>query len=169
MGWRASRFRGPLADYLVKKVPYLDIPANPIKGKIVYTSKCSNCHGSKGKGMASPDGKGYIYPPLWGSDSYNDGAGMFRLGNFAGFVKNNMPYGSSYQDPVLSDKEAWNVAAYVNAQPRPHFNSKNDYKDAATKPVDYPFGPYADSFTEKQHKYGPFIEIPKQHTSKTKR
>jgi thiosulfate dehydrogenase len=26
----------------------------------------------------------------------------------------------------------------------------------STKPVDYPFGPYADGFSETQHKYGPF-------------
>jgi len=159
----------PLADHSVKKVPYLDIPADPIKGKIVYTSKCMSCHGGEGKGMVAPGGKGYIYPPLWGPDSYNDGAGMFRLGNFAGFVKNNMPYGSTYQDPILSDEEAWNVAAFVNSQPRHHLNPKKDYKDVSTKPIDYPFGPYADAFSEKQHKYGPFSEIAKQHPLKNKK
>ncbi|CAH0265018.1 MULTISPECIES: c-type cytochrome [unclassified Pedobacter] len=159
----------PLADNSVKKIPYLSVPADPLKGKMVYASRCSSCHGEAGKGLASIDGKGYIYPPLWGGDSYNDGAGMFRLGNFAGFVKENMPYGTSYKDPVLSDEEAWNVAAYVNSQPRPHLGQKNDYPELSRKPIDYPFGPYADSFTERQHKYGPFIEIEKQHLTKTKK
>lgn len=159
----------PLADNSVKKIPYLSVPADPLKGKMVYASKCSSCHGEAGKGLSSTEEKGYIYPPLWGNDSYNDGAGMFRLGNFAGFVKENMPYGTSYKDPVLSDEEAWNVAAYVNSQPRSHLEQKNDYPDPSRKPIDYPFGPYTDSFTERQHKYGPFIEIEKQHVTKTKK
>ncbi|MFF5383693.1 c-type cytochrome [Pedobacter suwonensis] len=154
-----------IADNSVKKIPYLDVPADPLKGKTVYASKCSSCHGETGKGVASPDGKGYMYPPLWGRDSYNDGAGMFRLGNFAGFVKNNMPYGATYKDPNLTDAEAWDVAAFVNAQPRPHLDSKNDYKNLYTKPIDYPFGPYADHFSEKQHKYGPFIDMAEQHAT----
>jgi thiosulfate dehydrogenase len=29
----------------------------------------------------------------------------------------------------------------------------------ATKPFDYPFGPYADTFSVAQHKYGPFEPI----------
>jgi len=27
------------------------------------------------------------------------------------------------------------------------------------KPFDHPFGPFADGFTEKEHKYGPFKPI----------
>jgi thiosulfate dehydrogenase len=27
------------------------------------------------------------------------------------------------------------------------------------KPVDAPYGPYADQFSERQHKYGPFARI----------
>jgi len=86
----------PLADHSVKKVPYLDIPADPIKGKIVYTSKCMSCHGGEGKGMVAPGRKGYIYPPLGGPDSYNDGAGMFRLGNFAGFPRSFLNCSSAW-------------------------------------------------------------------------
>lgn len=163
--WVGKKQNAPnsIADNSVKKIPYLDVPADPLKGKMVYASKCSSCHGETGKGLASSDGKGYIYPPLWGMDSYNDGAGMFRLGNFAGFVENNMPYGATYKDPNLTDAEAWDVAAFVNAQPRAHMDSKKDYKNLYTKPIDYPFGPYADTFSEKQHKYGSFIDIAKQH------
>ena len=33
---------------------------------------------------------------------------------------------------------------------------RNDWKDLKNKPIDLPFGPYADHFSEMQHKYGPF-------------
>ncbi len=33
-------------------------------------------------------------------------------------------------------------------------DQRKDWKDLKTKPVDFPFGPYADGFSEKQHKYG---------------
>src|SRR5258708_22751046 len=34
-----------------------------------------------------------------------------------------------------------------------------DFRDLLSKPVDTPHGPYADSFGEQQHKYGPFAPI----------
>jgi thiosulfate dehydrogenase len=139
-----------------EKLPFMATPANPAKGKVVYLSKCQSCHGKNGEGMFAVDKKSYTYPPLWGLHSYNDGAGMYRLGNFAGFVKNNMPYGATYKSPQLSDEEAWNVAAFVNSQPRPHKDQHGDWKDLKNKPIDFPFGPYADGFSEKQHKFGPY-------------
>ncbi|MDB5122716.1 MAG: cytochrome [Mucilaginibacter sp.] len=142
-----------------EKLPFMDHAADPVKGKAVFVAKCQSCHGSNGEGMPAADKKTYTYPPLWGKHSYNDGAGMYRLTNFAGFVKNNMPFGASYQNPQLTDEEAWNVAAFVNSQPRPHKNQRNDWKDIRNKPLDFPFGPYADAFGEKQHKYGPFKPI----------
>jgi thiosulfate dehydrogenase len=72
-----------------------------------------------------------------------------------------MPFGVTYDAPRLTDEEAWDVAAFVNSQPRPHKDQSADWKDIAHKPIDFPFGPYADAFTEKQHKYGPFA--PMQH------
>ncbi|MEP6612330.1 MAG: hypothetical protein ABJA76_10610, partial [Mucilaginibacter sp.] len=90
---------------------------------------------------------------------YNDGAGMYRIGNLAGFVKNNMPFGATYQAPQLSNEEAWNVAAFINSQPRPHFDNSKDWPDISKKPIDLPFGPYADGFSEHQHKFGPFKPI----------
>ena len=40
-----------------------------------------------------------------------------------------------------------------------HLKGKNDYPDISKKPIDDPFGPYADTFSESQHKYGPFQPI----------
>ncbi|MDP4285834.1 MAG: c-type cytochrome [Bacteroidota bacterium] len=142
----------------VVKLAYLDRAANPVKGKIVYAT-CQVCHGQDGQGHLNDTGTEYIFPPLWGKHSYNDGAGLYRLGNFASFVKGNMPFGTTYKHPVLTDEEAWDVAAYVNSQPRPHKNQSKDYSIIADKPIDFPFGPYADNFSEIQHKFGPFEPI----------
>jgi thiosulfate dehydrogenase len=142
-----------------EKLAFMDHAADPVKGKEVFLMKCQSCHGNNGEGMLSIDKKTYTNPPLWGKHSYNDGAGMYRLTNLAGFVKNNMPFGATYQNPQLTDEEAWNVAAFINSQPRPHKDQRNDWKDLKNKPMDFPFGPYADAFGEKQHKYGPFKPI----------
>jgi len=139
-----------------EKLPFLKVAADSVKGHAIYIAKCKVCHGVNGEGLLAADKKSYTYPPLWGVHSYNDGAGMYRIGNLAGFVKNNMPFGATYKSPQLSSEEAWNVAAFVNSQPRPHYDQSKDWKDLKTKPIDLPFGPYADAFSEKQHKYGPF-------------
>ena len=70
-----------------------------------------------------------------------------------------MPLGVSHTLPQLSDEEAWDVAAFVNAQSRPHKDVPKDWPDISKKPIDHPFGPYADGFSEQQHKFGPFQPI----------
>ena len=141
----------------LEKLPYLPRAASPENGRLVYDSKCQSCHGMTGEGQPGLDGKSFATPPLWGPNSYNDGAGLYRLSNFASFAKNNMPLGqASHGSPVLSLEEAWDVAAFVNSQPRPHIDQQKDWPEIGRKPVDFPFGPYADTCSEKQHKYGPF-------------
>jgi thiosulfate dehydrogenase len=123
------------------------------------------CHGVNGEGVILPDSSAYTYPPLW-KNSYNISAGMYTLSKLAGFIKNNMPYGdANWQNPVLTSEEAWDVAAFVNSQPRPEKLFKADWPDISKKPFDYPFGPYKDSFTVAQHKYGPFEPIIKRKGS----
>ncbi|MEO9147375.1 MAG: c-type cytochrome [Ginsengibacter sp.] len=148
---------------------YLDKPADPIAGKQVFIMECQNCHGKNGEGLVNTNGIGYTFPPLWGKNSYNNGAGLYRLIEFTDFVKNNMPFGTSWQHPVLTDTQAWNVAAFVNSQPRPLIDQSMDWKDIADKPIDFPYGPYADSFSEKQHKYGPFKPIQNEHQKNNKK
>ena len=143
----------------LKQLAYLDREADPENGKSVYHAKCVTCHQVNGQGQKAADGLEYTYPPLWGPHSYNDGAGLFRISTFAKYVKFNMPQGVIHSNPLLTDEEAWDVAAFVNSQSRPHINVPRDWPDISKKPVDHPFGPYADSFTEKQHKYGPFKPI----------
>jgi len=142
-----------------KDLAYLDRAADVINGKAVYEAKCQSCHQSDGNGILNATKDEFIYPALWGNHSFNDGAGLFRISNFAKYVKYNMPQGTTFKNPVLSDEEAWDVAAFVISKPRPHKNVPNDWPDISKKPVDHPFGPYADKFSEKQHKYGPFKPI----------
>jgi thiosulfate dehydrogenase len=139
-------------------LPRMKRAADPLKGAIVYRQKCVSCHGADGKGQWNAEGYGYTYPPLWGEHSYNTGAGLFRLSRFAGYVKANMPQGATYKSPLLSDEEAWDVAAFVNSQPRPGKDLSQDWPDISKKPIDHPFGPYADTLSEKQHKYGPWTK-----------
>ena len=149
----------------IEKLPYLDRAADPKKGQIVYTAQCQSCHGANGEGQLTVDATEFTYPPLWGPQSYNDGAGLFRISNFAGYVKNNMPYlSSSHKNPTLTVEECWDVAAYVNSQLRPHKDQSKDWPKLDKKPLDFAFGPYADSFSAQQHKYGPFQAIKKYYS-----
>lgn len=145
---------------------YMDRAADPEKGKSLYAAKCVSCHQTNGQGVLATDKKEYIYPPLWGANSYNQGAGLYRLSRFAGYIKYNMPQGASYNVPQLSDEDAWDIAAYVETQPRPTKDFNKDWPDISKKPVDHPFGPFSDKFSEKQHKFGPFNPIKKVHPKK---
>lgn len=142
-------------------MPYLDRAADADRGKVVFDTKCARCHQPNGQGQKTSDGREYLYPPLWGPHSYNDAAGLYRVTNFARYVKVNMPQGATHRYPMLTDEEAYDVAAFVNSQPRPHKSVPRDWPDITKKPVDHPFGPYADTFTEYQHKYGPWPPIEK--------
>ncbi|MBL0330552.1 MAG: c-type cytochrome [Bacteroidetes bacterium] len=133
--------------------------ADSEKGRLVYVSKCLSCHGANGEGKMNTANFSYQYPPLWGEHSYNDGAGLYRLSRFAGYVKANMPFGAKHDNPQLTDEECWDVAAFVNSQSRPKKDLSKDWPKVSGKPFDHPFGPYADSFSEEQHKYGPFEPI----------
>ncbi len=149
---------------------FLDRPADPINGKKVYEAKCKVCHQENGEGVTNDKNTAYTYPPLWGDLSYNKGAGLYRMSRFAGYVKANMPLGASYDNPQLTDEEAWDVAAYVNTQERPEKDLSGDWPDISKKRIDHPFGPYVDPFSEEQHKFGPFgpIEEFNEEYKKTK-
>ena len=113
-------------QWISKGLPiYADIPwlglkpikttyeANPINGGEVYSQKCMACHGGNGQGTQAA-------PPLWGKDSFNDGAGMAELAKLAAFARDLMPQGN----PNLTNEEALDVSAFITRQPRPHFAPK---------------------------------------------
>lgn len=149
-----------VAGYGGKDLIFPDRPADPNKGKTIFQKECALCHGDNGQGKMLADNTRYEFPPLWGAESYQPGSSMFRLIKAAQFIKNNMPNGVTWKNPKLTDEEALDVAAYINNfdHLRPNHGGL-DYIDIRTKYVDYPFGPYDDPFSEKQHKFGPFKPI----------
>lgn len=160
----------------IKAPLFIDRPANPENGKLVYDKNCARCHGNNGEGMLVTDvlkdetkqqgGTAteedyYYYPPLWGNNSYNGVATLYRISKLAGYVKYNMPYPVTHKNPVLSDEQSWDVAAYINSRERPISDHSKDYAaDISKKPFDFPFPPYADKFTQEQHKFGPYTDMP---------
>jgi len=126
-------------------------------GRGVFERRCAVCHGADGAGLRAADLEGgYVFPPLWGPDSFNNGAGMNRVLTAARFIKARMPLGQA----DLSDEEAFDVAGYINSHPRPEMSDlERDYPDRASKPIDSPYPPYADPFPQEQHKFGPFAPI----------
>src|ERR1700736_5683675 len=118
-------------------------------GKQVFNDHCAVCHGSEGAGLlaAANPIHGYVFPPLWGPESFNDGAGMHRVLTAARFIKARMPLGR----PDLTNSEAFDVSGFVNAKPRPEMQGlEADYPDRSLKPVDTSYLPYADVFPPAQ-------------------
>lgn len=88
------------------------------RGATVFTDVCAKCHGANGAGQDAAT-SGYAIPPLWGDESFNAAAGMATIETASAFIRANMPRGITYQSPILTEQQAWDVAAYVLAQPRP--------------------------------------------------
>lgn len=103
----AQRPAGPRA------VPRLTVDAahaDPNRGGKLYAARCADCHGHDGQGVES-------YPPVWGEQSYNQGAGLANVVQLASWLKVAMPL----DDTDLTDQEALDLAAFVNSHPRPAF------------------------------------------------
>jgi thiosulfate dehydrogenase len=90
-----------------------DLKPDPVHGQTVYATQCAGCHGNDGAGRAP------LFPPVWGADSFNDGAGMNGVRKMAAFVQHNMP---ANRMGNLSPQDAYDVAAFIHTQPRPAFN-----------------------------------------------
>lgn len=152
-----------------RSTPPLKLPdkaGDPVHGQQVFTATCAVCHGANGQGQrldpaeAKETGRRYRFPPLWGADSFNDGAGMARGITAARFVHANMPYGTTFESPVLSPSDAFDVIAYISGQPRPHkANLQADFPDRARKPVDAAYPPFVGPFPPDQHRLGPWPPI----------
>ena len=91
------------------------------RGRELFTSTCARCHGLDGAGVAA-------VPALWGPRSYSIGASMARVERAASFVRHNMPFD---RPGSLTDQQSYDVAAFVNAHPRP---------DSPGKELDWPNG-----------------------------
>jgi thiosulfate dehydrogenase len=89
-------------------------PPDYARGAIVFKQDCALCHGDDGQGQQVAGRN--VFPPLWGPQSFNWGAGMHQLDNAAAFIKANMPLS---RGGMLSDQDAWDVAMFMNAHERP--------------------------------------------------
>lgn len=102
----------PGSGYPKLKKPAL--PADYVRGEKVYAQNCALCHGADGLGQRAGDKQ--VFPPLWGPQSFNWGAGMHQLANASGFIQANMPLGKG---GTLTEQEAWDVALFINSHERP--------------------------------------------------
>jgi thiosulfate dehydrogenase len=127
----AVRNAGPIDDTLIP---------DPERGQAIYAAQCASCHGANGQGMKDQSGN-YIFPPLWGDESFNIGAGMARTYKAAQFVKYAMPPAMNLIPPlgtggVLSDQDAVDVSEYFTHMPRPDFAGKVHDWPTGNKPKD---------------------------------
>jgi thiosulfate dehydrogenase len=102
---------------------------NPERGRMLFGENCRSCHGDDGQGVQIGDKKA---GPLWGPDSWNDGAGAARVYTLAGIIRYAMPY---LNPGSLTDEEAQQIAAFINSMPRPEFPLKqSDYRTERVPP-----------------------------------
>ena len=145
------------------EISFPDRAASSENGAKLYAMHCQRCHGANGEGMLRADSITYVYPPLWGEESYQPGSSMHRIIKQAQWLKANMPYDkASWEKPFLSDEEALDIAAFINddkIHQRPYSDIKYDYPYPAEKAIDYAMGPFSDTFSVTQHRLGPFQPV----------
>jgi thiosulfate dehydrogenase len=114
--WRG---RNTIASSSLIPIEKLD----PRRGEVLFMELCTNCHGADGQGVAIGDKKA---GPLWGPDSWNDGAGAARVYTLAGIIRYSMPY---LNPGSLTDQEAQELAGFIDSKPRPSYPYKQqDYR-----------------------------------------
>lgn len=92
---------------------------SPARGEALFKQHCVSCHGDDGQGVLVGEKKP---GPLWGADSWNDGAGAARIYTLAGIIRYSMPY---VTPGVLTDEESQHLAAFINSHPRPSYPFKD--------------------------------------------
>ena len=103
---------GPFGPNRLKMLDAAKATPSIERGKALYAKRCADCH--SGDGSGSDEG-----PPVWGDQSFNDGAGLFKIPKLASWLKVAMPL----DDADLTTEEAFDIAAYVNSHPRPKFKA----------------------------------------------
>ncbi len=110
--------RGLPAGHVLRGRGLVELPplqGDPVNGARIYAQQCAVCHQADGAGIPP------AVPPLWGPNSFNDGAGMSHVPQMAAFVQHNMPQNNP---GALTPQQAFDVAAYVDGKPRPKFNPR---------------------------------------------
>jgi thiosulfate dehydrogenase len=120
------RFIGGPAPIKSEPAPPAPQEASAVRGAEVFGRVCAVCHQPDGLGRrrgSATSTLGYEFPPLWGPDSFNDGAGMDHFERAVGFIRHNMPRGIDPATPQLSLQDAWDLAALLQSKPRPRFDA----------------------------------------------
>ena len=144
LAWDDPAMRDMVAylAFLSRGIPVGDTTSFPLDsvmsgdstaGARSFQESCARCHGSDGGGTSTAAG---VFPPLWGSRSFNIGAGMARVRTIEAFIRRNMPRD---QPGTLSPAEAMNIATYIAAQPRPDFAGKERDWPCGHRPPDVPY------------------------------
>ena len=110
------------------KMPKLS--GDTTRGAALFASTCTACHGPKGQGNPP------AIPALWGPTSYSIGASMAREERAATFIRHFMPLSNPGS---LTDQQAYDVSAYINAHPRPDSPGKELDWPAEGAPHDVPY------------------------------
>ena len=87
---------------------------------------------------------------------------MYRVIRAADWIVANMPLGADNKNRILTDEQAYNVAAYINNYDKPRdvkANREKDFPDLNMKVPDSDVGPYNDGKNRHQHKFGPYQGI----------
>lgn len=100
------------------------------RGAALYATTCAPCHRADGQGLAP------AVPALWGPKSYSIGASMAREERAASFIRHFMPQSNPGS---LTDQQAYDVAAYINGQPRPDSPGKEQDWPHGGAPADVPY------------------------------
>ena len=108
---------------------------DPEKGEAIFMERCTNCHGEDGQGVQIGTKKA---GPLWGPNSWNDGAGAARIYTLAGIIRYMMPY----MDPgSTTDEEAQHLSAFINSKERPSYPFKDQDYLTEPQPIDSVYYP----------------------------
>ena len=89
-----------------------------LAGEQVYREYCESCHGFAGNGGGIlVDGR--EPPPIAGPNSFTRAASTSEPFRMAGFIYANMPLGATLENPILTQQQALDVAAYLSQLGRP--------------------------------------------------
>lgn len=111
------------------RLPQTSAVGDSTRGAAIFAGTCAACHGADGHGSAAA-------PPLWGPRSFDIGASMARTSRATAFIQRAMP---ADRPGTLTEQQAADLAAYIDAHPRPDFPGKARDWPQGNAPSDVPY------------------------------
>ncbi|GKT21992.1 c-type cytochrome [Acidovorax sp. SUPP3334] len=148
-------------------MPSIARAADPLRGATLYAAQCSACHGKDATGQQRSDfktGGGYLFPPIAGSDTYDNAGHMFAVPLLARYIRASMPLGATYDRPQLTPAQALDIAAFLNDDAMPRLQNPNRgrlYPDPALRPQGFAIPEHFPGQPEAylRAKLGPFKDV----------